>query len=78
MEAFVQDLHEKGLDNSKVLTEGDPKFELAHQRWTDIDRKVPAVIVQPTNEHDIAKVVCWIILAVHYRISVNIADCAPL
>ena len=67
MEAFSQDLHERVLDKSKVLTEDDPKFELAHQRWTDIDRKVPAVIVQPTNEHDIANVVGWIILADMYE-----------
>lgn len=57
MQAFTKELYEQILDQSKVFTQGDPKFELAHQRWTNIDRKTPAVIVQPTHEHDIAKVV---------------------
>ncbi len=57
MEAFIQNLRYKISTNSAILTQNDPKFLVAHERWTDIDRKTPAVIVQPTSEHDIAVLV---------------------
>lgn len=54
METFIQNLRYKISINSTILTQNDPKFPLAHERWTDIDRKTPVVIVQPTSEHDVA------------------------
>lgn len=57
MENFVKALHQKLSSNSVILTALDPGFETAYERWTDIDRKTPAVIVQPANEQDIAVLV---------------------
>jgi len=57
MEDFIQKLHYKISTNSAILTQKDPRFAAAHERWSDIDRKTPAVIVQPTSEHDIAVLV---------------------
>ena len=57
MESFVTDLHQKLFKTSVILTESDPRFAAALERWTDIDRKVPAVVVQPANERDVAVLV---------------------
>ncbi|KAL8805833.1 MAG: hypothetical protein Q9182_001745 [Xanthomendoza sp. 2 TL-2023] len=54
---FVSDLRSKVSEDSQVLTQGDPGFAEANERWTDIDRKTPAVIVQPVTEHDVAVLV---------------------
>ena len=60
VEGFVKRLHDQISSESKILTEGDPAFHTALERWTDIDRKAPAVVVQPINESDIAKTVSLI------------------
>ena len=57
MENFVTSLHHKLSRNSFILTALDPGFEAAYERWTDIDRKTPAVIVPPANEQDVAVLV---------------------
>lgn len=57
MENFVTALHHKLSTNSVILTASDPGFEAAYERWTNIDRKTPAVIVQPANERDVAVLV---------------------
>jgi len=57
MESFIKDLYRKISTDSAILTEDSPGFAAAHERWTDIDRKTPAVIVQPTSERDIAVLV---------------------
>ena len=57
MESFIKNLHRKISDDSAILTEDSPRFAAAHERWTNIDRKTPAVVVQPTSEHDIAVLV---------------------
>lgn len=57
MEDFIQNLRCRISTNSAILTQDDPRFLAAHERWTDIDRKTPSVIVQPTSERDIAVLV---------------------
>jgi FAD/FMN-containing dehydrogenase len=59
MEDFIQNLRYRISTNSAILTQDDPRFPAAHERWTDIDRKTPAVIVQPTSEHDVAVLVSY-------------------
>ncbi len=59
MESFIKTLHQKISEHSAILTEDSPGFAAAHERWTDIDRKTPAVIVQPASEHDIAVLVSY-------------------
>ena len=57
MENFIGNLRQKLSKASKILTKDDAEFATAHERWTDIDRETPAVIVQPANEQDIALLV---------------------
>ena len=57
MESFIKTLVHKISKDSAVLTEDNPGFAAAHERWTDIDRKTPAVIVQPASEQDIVVLV---------------------
>ena len=57
MESFITDLHQKLSKTSVILTAIHPGFAAAYERWTDIDRKTPAVIVQPANERDVAVLV---------------------
>ena len=57
MEKFIRDLRDKISKDSTILTKDKAGFASAHERWTDIDRKTPAVIVQPANEHDTAMLV---------------------
>ena len=57
METFISNLRPKLSDSARILTPSDPDFIAANERWTDIDRKIPAVIVQPACENDIVKLV---------------------
>ena len=57
MDSLIRELLVQMPSEAKVLTQDRPEFEEAHQRWTDIDRKTPAVIVQPTSEYDVATLV---------------------
>ena len=57
MGSFIASLSGKISKESKILTKNDPGFAAALQRWSDIDRKEPAVIVQPASEHDVAVLV---------------------
>ncbi|KAL9634420.1 MAG: hypothetical protein Q9204_003008 [Flavoplaca sp. TL-2023a] len=57
MNTFISDMRPKLSKSSRILTPSDPDFAAANERWTDIDRKTPAVIVQPTCEDDIAVLV---------------------
>ncbi|KAL9030053.1 MAG: hypothetical protein Q9196_001789 [Gyalolechia fulgens] len=57
MDDFISTLRDKISKGSRVLTPGDPEFARANERWTEIDRKTPAVVVTPATEEDIAIVV---------------------
>lgn len=57
METFISDLRPKLSEPARILTPSDPDFSAANERWSDIDRKTPAVIVQPACENDIVKMV---------------------
>lgn len=57
MDTFVSDLRSKLSDHSRILTPANPDFAAASERWSDIDRKTPAVIVQPAGEEDIVVIV---------------------
>lgn len=73
MEKFIKDLRGKISKDSTILTKDSAGFAAAHERWTDIDRKMPAVIVQPANELDTTVLVR---LCPHIRLSyIMRADC---
>ena len=57
METFISDLRPRLSEPARILTPSDPEFSAANERWTDIDRKTPAVIVQPACENDMVKLV---------------------
>ncbi|KAL9003412.1 MAG: hypothetical protein Q9188_003717 [Gyalolechia gomerana] len=57
LEDFISRLRDKISKGSRVLTPGEPEFTRANERWTEIDRKTPAVIVQPAAEEDVAIIV---------------------
>lgn len=57
MEELISNVRYKISKGARVLTQGDPEFAVANERWTDIDRKIPAVIVQPVSEDDVAMIV---------------------
>ena len=44
-------------EKSAILTPGDTGFATALERWTNIDRQMPALIAQPTSERDVAVLV---------------------
>ena len=50
-------LRQKLSKDTLVLTKEDPGFSSAHERWSDIDRETPSVIVQPASEHDVTVLV---------------------
>ncbi|KAL8750829.1 MAG: hypothetical protein Q9184_006276 [Pyrenodesmia sp. 2 TL-2023] len=54
METFLSEVRHKISRDSRILTPGDPEFATSNERWTDIDRETPAVIIQPSNEADVA------------------------
>lgn len=54
MENFIRDLHYKLSKGPAILTKEEAAFEAAYERWTEIDRKTPAVIVHPACEQDLA------------------------
>ncbi|KAL8956225.1 MAG: hypothetical protein Q9193_006191, partial [Seirophora villosa] len=54
---FMADMRRQLSKGSKVLTQGDPEFAKSNERWTEIDRKTPAVVVQPVSEDDVAVIV---------------------
>ncbi|KAJ7609357.1 hypothetical protein DFH06DRAFT_1346381 [Mycena polygramma] len=52
--AFFLQLTSKLSEHSRVLTDSDsPAFKELLLRWSDIDLKVPAAIVQPATEEDV-------------------------
>ena len=53
MENFVVNLHHKLSSGSRILTKDDPDFASALERWTNIDRKTPALVAQPISEQDV-------------------------
>ena len=57
MEGFITDLRQKLSKDSVILTAIHPDFAAAYERWSDIDRKKPAGIIQPANEQDVAVLV---------------------
>lgn len=57
MDTFISDLRPQLSEGSRILTPSDADFSAANERWTDIDRKTPAVIVQPACEDDIVVLV---------------------
>ena len=57
MGTFISDLRPKLSEPARILTPSDPDFSAANERWTDIDRKTPAVIVQPACENDMVELV---------------------
>ena len=57
MESFISNLHTKVSKDTVILTKNDSDFAAANERWTDIDRETPAVIVQPTSEEEISLLV---------------------
>ncbi|KAL8724367.1 MAG: hypothetical protein Q9166_007988 [cf. Caloplaca sp. 2 TL-2023] len=57
METFISDVRTKISKDSRVMTPRDLDFAPANERWTDIDRKTPAVIVQPSCEAEVAVLV---------------------
>ena len=59
METFIVNLHHKLSSGSKILTKDDPDFVSALQRWSDIDRKTPELVVQPMNEQDVITTVSF-------------------
>lgn len=52
VETFISGLRPKLSQPARILTLSDPDFSAANERWTDIDRKTLAVIVQPACEND--------------------------
>ena len=57
IDTFKSDLRPKLPNGLRILNPSDLEFSTADERWTDIDRKTPAVIVQPACEDDIAVLV---------------------
>ncbi|KAI4116242.1 MAG: hypothetical protein LQ345_003305 [Seirophora villosa] len=53
---FMADMRRQLSKGSKVLTQGDPEFAKSNERWTEIDRKTPAVVVQPVKAANVAGV----------------------
>ena len=47
LETFLKQLHEKMLSRSRILIERDPAFIASLKRCSDIDRKIPAAVIQP-------------------------------
>ena len=64
MENFVVDLHHKLSSGSNILIKDDPTFASALERWTDIDRKTPELVVQPINEQDVITAVSFFLTLV--------------
>ena len=56
-ESFVNSLHDKVSKDTKIVTKDDVNFASAHERWSNIDRKTPTLIVQPATEHDVVVLV---------------------
>lgn len=58
MDNFISSLTGKLSSGSKVLSDqAVPEFRAAMGRWSNIDVKVPFVIVQPADEQDIVSTV---------------------
>ena len=57
MGSFLESLHGKVSANTTILTKDDLGFASAHERWSNIDRKTPAIIAQPATEHDVVVLV---------------------
>ncbi|KAL8738825.1 MAG: hypothetical protein Q9181_000429 [Wetmoreana brouardii] len=57
MDNLVQNCHDKLSKDSAILTEGNPLFAAAHERWTDLDCNTPSVIVQPKSGQDVTVLV---------------------
>lgn len=57
MQSFIKSLHDKVSKDTTILTKDDLGFASAHERWSNIDRKMPAVIIQPASEHDVSVLV---------------------
>ena len=54
MDGFIMSLHDKVFKSTVSLTKKDSGFASCYERWSDIDRKAPAVIAQPGTEHDVS------------------------
>lgn len=63
MEEIARRLQSYLAENSAIMTPNDADFATALERWSDIDRQVPALIVQPTSEREIAMLVSLIFTA---------------
>ncbi|KAL8649730.1 MAG: hypothetical protein Q9210_004228 [Variospora velana] len=53
IDTLVSHMRHKISKASKVLTQGDPEFATSNERWTETDRKTPALVVQPVSEDDV-------------------------
>ena len=58
MESFISTLRPKVSKDTVILTKADSDFAAANERWTNIDRETPGVIVQPSSEEDVIVLVC--------------------
>lgn len=55
----LSDLKQRLSAEARVITDASHKdFQLALLRWSDVDVKIPAAIVQVTNEFDAVQTVC--------------------
>ena len=50
MQAFVETLRQNLAGDSALFLKGDPGFEDALQRWSNLGVETPLAIVQPTSE----------------------------
>ena len=57
MEKFFADLPQQLTRDAVILTTVHSNVAAAHERWTNIDHEISAVIVQPAIEDDITVLV---------------------
>lgn len=56
---FLSELKQSLSAEARVITDASQKdFQLALLRWSDVDVKIPAAIVQVANESDAVQTVC--------------------
>lgn len=56
---FLSELKQSLSAEARVITDASEKdFQLALLRWSDVDVKIPAAIVQVANESDAVQTVC--------------------
>lgn len=67
MESFTHILRSRISEDSTILTKSSPGFTAALERWSRIDLKIPALIVQPVSEQDVATLVSCAILSFYYE-----------